>query len=146
MTFRTDGDPPRWAEYLLRCVLRPQDRDVISGDLLEEQCEIQQTLGRRRANRRYIAQVLSIAIVEARRRVATTYVLVGGWIILFFGLLRIPQPPPTPLAQATPLDPQLFLLMTTLLLGLIVAAIFLVTGWLWFVIFARRRRPLRRLQ
>lgn len=28
--------PPRWAESLLRTMLRPQDRDSISGDLLEE--------------------------------------------------------------------------------------------------------------
>ena len=76
--------PPGWAEHLLRWMLRPHDREVISGDLLEEHDEIQQTLGRRRANRTYITQVLSVAIGEGRRRIAPAYVLIGGWIVLFF--------------------------------------------------------------
>ena len=28
--------PPRWAESLLRMLLSPEDRDSVSGDLLEE--------------------------------------------------------------------------------------------------------------
>jgi hypothetical protein len=30
------AQPPRWAEAILRTLLRPQDRDSVSGDLLEE--------------------------------------------------------------------------------------------------------------
>jgi hypothetical protein len=28
--------PPQWAERLLRLLLKPEDRDSVSGDLLEE--------------------------------------------------------------------------------------------------------------
>ena len=31
-----DPNPPRWAEAMLRSLLRPSDRESISGDLLEE--------------------------------------------------------------------------------------------------------------
>ena len=142
----TSLSPPRWAERLLRCVLRPQDRDVIAGDLLEEYCDIHQSFGHRRAGRRYGAQVLSIVIVEARRRISTTYILIGGWVVLFWCVLRVPHTPPPSPPPTTPLDPQLFWLLTTAMLAAVFVGTFLVTGWLWFVLFARRRRPLRRLQ
>jgi hypothetical protein len=32
----SNARPPRWAEALLRLLLRPQDRESVSGDLLEE--------------------------------------------------------------------------------------------------------------
>jgi hypothetical protein len=49
--------PPRWAESLLRTMLRPQDRESISGDLLEEYRQsIVPALGAR-ANRWYVRQV-----------------------------------------------------------------------------------------
>ena len=32
--------PPRWAEALLRSLVRPSDRESISGDLLEEYREV----------------------------------------------------------------------------------------------------------
>jgi len=35
-TDRTRARPPRWAETLLRLLLRPEDRESVSGDLLEE--------------------------------------------------------------------------------------------------------------
>ena len=49
--------PPQWAESLLRLMLRAEDRDSISGDLLEEYREsIMSALGAK-ANRWYIRQV-----------------------------------------------------------------------------------------
>ena len=49
--------PPSWAESLLRLILRPEDRDSVSGDLLEEYREsIVPALGAK-ANRWYIRQV-----------------------------------------------------------------------------------------
>ncbi len=33
---RHEPSPPRWAEAILRSLLRPADRESISGDLLEE--------------------------------------------------------------------------------------------------------------
>jgi hypothetical protein len=43
MTVRAPGSnsrPPAWAEALLRALLAPRNRDTISGDLLEEYCEV----------------------------------------------------------------------------------------------------------
>ena len=49
--------PPSWAESLLRLILRPEDRDSVSGDLLEEYREsIVPALGAK-ANSWYIRQV-----------------------------------------------------------------------------------------
>jgi hypothetical protein len=49
--------PPLWAESLLRLMLRPDDRDSVSGDLLEEYREsIVPALGRD-ADRWYVRQV-----------------------------------------------------------------------------------------
>jgi hypothetical protein len=142
----TSFSPPRWAEHVLRWVLRSQDRDVILGDLLEEYGDIHQSFGRRRADRRYGGQVLSIVAVEAGRRISTTYILIGGWVALFWYVSRLPQTPPPSPPPNTPLDPQLFWLLTTAMLAAVFVGTFLVTGWLWFVLFTRRRRPLRRLQ
>ena len=36
MTDHASARPPRWAESLLRLLLRPEDRDSVSGDLVEE--------------------------------------------------------------------------------------------------------------
>jgi hypothetical protein len=53
--------PPRWAEWLLGVMLKPRDRDTISGDLLEEYREvIVPTRGRTRANLWYLRQALSL--------------------------------------------------------------------------------------
>jgi hypothetical protein len=50
--------PPRWADVLLRILLAPQDRQTVSGDLLEEYRErIVPARGRRRADLWYISQV-----------------------------------------------------------------------------------------
>ncbi len=53
--------PPRWAEALLRSLLRPSDRDSISGDLLEEyRAAKRPALGAVRANAWYIKHVFSV--------------------------------------------------------------------------------------
>ena len=55
----SNAQPPRWAEALLRLLLRPEDRETISGDLLEEYRDtIVPTLGLA-ADRWYVQQVAS---------------------------------------------------------------------------------------
>jgi hypothetical protein len=62
----TDEHPPRWAESRLRLLLKPDDRDSVSGDLLEEYRESKRPAnGRRRANIWYIGQVANVAWREA---------------------------------------------------------------------------------
>jgi hypothetical protein len=56
-----EPSPPRWAETLLRSLLRPSDRESISGDLLEEyRAARRPALGALRANAWYIKHVLSV--------------------------------------------------------------------------------------
>jgi hypothetical protein len=58
----SEAAPPGWAEGLLRAILRPGDRDAITGDLLEEYREVRRpALGRVRSLAWYLAQVLSVA-------------------------------------------------------------------------------------
>ena len=53
--------PPRWAEAMLRSLLRPSDRESISGDLLEEyRAAKRPELGAIRANIWYLRHVLSM--------------------------------------------------------------------------------------
>jgi hypothetical protein len=83
----THTNPPRWAEALLRMVLRPDDCESIPGDLLEEYREARRpSLGAFRANAWYLSSVLSffvrvlwpcaIAIVALR---IITFPLPRGW-------------------------------------------------------------------
>jgi len=54
--------PPRWADVVLRMLLAPQDRQTVSGDLLEEYREsIHPTRGQRRADLWYVGQVAGFA-------------------------------------------------------------------------------------
>jgi hypothetical protein len=56
-----DPSPPSWAEALLRTLLRPSDRESISGDLLEEyRAARYPALGAFHANAWYIKHVLSV--------------------------------------------------------------------------------------
>jgi hypothetical protein len=56
-----EPNPPRWAEAMLRSLLRPSDRESISGDLLEEyRVAKRPALGALRANAWYIKHVLSV--------------------------------------------------------------------------------------
>ncbi len=53
--------PPRWIERLLRMMLKPRDRDTVSGDLLEEyREEIFSAKGKFRADLWYLRQALSL--------------------------------------------------------------------------------------
>jgi hypothetical protein len=58
-TAHSDARPPRWAEAILRVLLKPEDRESVSGDLLEEYREtIVPALGSA-ADRWYVGQVAS---------------------------------------------------------------------------------------
>ncbi len=57
----THANPPRWANSLLRTVLRPSDVDSVPGDLIEEYREAKHpSLGRLGADAWYVGQTLSI--------------------------------------------------------------------------------------
>ncbi|MEP7308122.1 MAG: permease prefix domain 2-containing transporter [Acidobacteriota bacterium] len=57
--------PPRWAESLLRMLLPPEDRDSVSGDLLEEYREsVLPALGDK-ARRWYVRQVAGYVLRKA---------------------------------------------------------------------------------
>jgi hypothetical protein len=59
--------PPRWAEAVLRLVLRPVNFDCVSGDLLEEYRDsIHPVQGRAAADRWYVVQVLGFVVRNAR--------------------------------------------------------------------------------
>jgi hypothetical protein len=61
-TAHSNARPPRWAESLLRLLLKPEDRESVSGDLLEEYREtIVPTLGPA-ADRWYVRQVASFVL------------------------------------------------------------------------------------
>jgi hypothetical protein len=63
-TDRSTKLPPAWAEGLLRLVLAPNDRETVSGDLLEEFREsIVPALGAR-ANVWYVRQVVGFVVRE----------------------------------------------------------------------------------
>ena len=58
------GRPPVWAEAVLRALLPPRNRDTISGDLLEEYCEVVlPQRGEARAKAWYARQVVSFITV-----------------------------------------------------------------------------------
>jgi hypothetical protein len=57
----SEPSPPRWAEAMLRSLLRPSDLESISGDLLEEyRAAKHPLLGAIRANVWYVKQVVSV--------------------------------------------------------------------------------------
>jgi len=56
-TPQSDARPPRWAEAILRMLLRPHDRETVSGDLLEEYRDTIVPTRGRAADLWYIRQV-----------------------------------------------------------------------------------------
>ena len=59
--------PPSWAEALLRVILKPSDRDSVSGDLLEEYRDtIHPTRGQSAADSWYLTQVFAFMFRSAR--------------------------------------------------------------------------------
>jgi hypothetical protein len=55
----SDVRPPRWAEAILRWLLKPEDRESVSGDLLEEYRETIVPAFGSAADRWYVRQVAS---------------------------------------------------------------------------------------
>jgi hypothetical protein len=54
-----ERNPPAWAEQMLRLLLKPDDRETMSGDLLEEyRVSIVPSRGRARADVWYVRQVM----------------------------------------------------------------------------------------
>jgi hypothetical protein len=97
-----EPSPPRWAEAILRSLLRPADRESISGDLLEEyRAARRPALGPLRANFWYGRHVLSLlwhlirTCALALMGVNVLRVLLG---VLGHGLLGSGRPETGPLA------------------------------------------------
>jgi len=92
--------PPRWLEGILRWCLPSQDRETISGDLLEEYRRVQwPQLGSMRANLWYTRQVLSFlaerSFAGSPLRACLTWLSVltmsaGVWLAFMEQVLRHP--------------------------------------------------------
>lgn len=118
----TNPRPPLWAEWTLRALLKPRDRETVTGDLLEEYREvILPAKGRVRALLWYLAQML-ILVNSVAFGVALGTGL-GVWILVSTAI--------APLAEDTPL------LVGSMFAGMLV--LFAVPG------FAARRRGGRAL-
>ena len=96
-----DLNPPRWAEALLRSLLRPSDRESISGDLLEEYRAVRRPArGALRANVWYVEQALSVlwhviqpcvlAIVALTLLARMIKSSSGGGYVLYGSLVQAP--------------------------------------------------------
>jgi len=73
-----EGRPPAWAESVLRALLEPRNRDSITGDLLEEYCEVVlPARGELRAKVWYIRQVASFVTVVRLIHTPTAWVREG---------------------------------------------------------------------
>lgn len=98
-TPHSDARPPRWAEALLRVLLKPDDRESVSGDLLEEYRDTIVPARGRAADWWYIRQV-------------TWYLLRASWVwgalmgaaLVFRYLLDILVPPADYWMRATVLS------------------------------------------
>ena len=94
----TGADPPRWAEYALRIVLNPRDRDPITGDLLEEYREVVlPARGRPRADVWYLIQAGSLMNRSNSSVPASIFVTMGALLLVALGLLMMRSdfgPPP----------------------------------------------------
>jgi uncharacterized membrane protein len=89
MTDGSMGQPPRWAERLLRVFLPSRDRDTIAGDLLEEYREVVlPSRGTWRAQLWYVKQVLSFVD-------AVTLGLIIGGLAAIANLIATPLLPDT---------------------------------------------------
>jgi hypothetical protein len=76
-----EPNPPRWMERLLRMMLKPRDRDTVSGDLLEEYREaIFSAKGKLRADLWYLRQTVSL--VNGISFGLILGVLLSAWILL----------------------------------------------------------------
>jgi hypothetical protein len=62
MTAHSNARPPQWAEALLRVMLKPEDRESVPGDLLEEYRETIVPTRGSAADRWYVRQVASFIL------------------------------------------------------------------------------------
>jgi hypothetical protein len=77
----SEPNPPQWLERLLRMILKPRNRDAVSGDLLEEyREEIFSAKGKLRADLWYLRQTLSL--VDGISFGLILGVLLSAWILL----------------------------------------------------------------
>jgi hypothetical protein len=89
--------PPRWAEWFLRAILEPRDRDTIPGDLLEEYREvIVPTRGRMRAKLWYLRQTLSL--INGVRFGFALGLAFGVWNLVVTSLMPLVDDSPLALA------------------------------------------------
>lgn len=94
-TAHSDARPPRWAEAILRLLLKPEDRESVSGDLLEEYREtIVPALGSA-ADRWYVRQVASFLF-----RASWTWGAILGAALVFRYLFDTLVPPADYLMRA----------------------------------------------
>jgi len=57
----TQQSPPRWAQALLKSLLKPSDSESVPGDLLEEYRDVRRpSLGQLRADAWYVEQMFSV--------------------------------------------------------------------------------------
>jgi hypothetical protein len=92
--------PPRWLEALLLHSLPARDREIVSGDLLEEYREVQlPQLGPMRANIWYARQLISFLAARSFRGstmsasltwMSTLTALAGIWLAVMENILRHP--------------------------------------------------------
>ncbi len=92
--------PPRWLETLLLRSLSARDREIISGDLLEEYREVQlPQLGPMRANIWYARQLISFLAARSfggsTMRASLTWIsaltaVAGIWLAVMENILRHP--------------------------------------------------------
>jgi hypothetical protein len=99
------NEPPGWMAALLTRLLRPRDRDVISGDLFEAYNDaIVSGQGRPRAAAHYIVQAGSVILVALRPPTRAGVTLVALCAVSIAGLawlmLGSPNPAVPPVAVA----------------------------------------------
>jgi hypothetical protein len=82
-----DALPPRWAEAILRLLLKPEDRESVSGDLLEEYREVIVPTRGSAAGRWYVWQVASFLV-----RASWTWgaILGAAFVIRYLFDTRVP--------------------------------------------------------
>jgi hypothetical protein len=84
------GNPPRWAEWLLRVFLDPRDRKTITGDLLEEYREaVLPSRGQYRARLWYVRQVLSL--IDGVKIGTVLGAVFGAWMLTFTWLAPLAE-------------------------------------------------------
>jgi hypothetical protein len=79
--------PPRWTEALVQMLLKPDDRESVSGDLLEEYRESIVPAQGRRADRWYVRQALGLLL-----RASAPWGILAGIALIVRNLFDIYSP------------------------------------------------------